>query len=401
MINIEILKNIPTEERDVEIVERKGLGHPDTLIDGACEAVSRALSKFYLKEYDSILHYNVDKGLLVGGRSKPEFGGGRVIEPIYLIVAGRATSFVVRNSVVEPIPIGGITIKAIREYLKETLRFLDVNSDIVIDYKIKQGSVDLMSLRERGDKLPLCNDTSVGVGFAPLTPTERVVLETERYLNSKKVKEELKEVGEDIKVMALRKGKSIKLTVAAATISRLIYDPSHYLSIVEEVKRRVEDLASKITNMDVDVKVNSGDNYNKGIYYLTVTGTSAEAGDDGNTGRGNRPNGLITPMREYSMEATAGKNPINHTGKIFNVLAQKCANLIYEEVKGVKEVYVRILSRIGVPINQPQVSSVALILDEGLTLDRVKGDVESIIQSQLEDITSITKDILEGKATLF
>ncbi len=401
MINIESLKSTPIEEKDIEIVERKGIGHPDTLIDGACEAVSRALSKFYLEEYNSILHYNVDKGLLVGGRSRPEFGGGRVIEPIYLIVAGRATSFVTRNSVVEPIPIGGITIGAIHDYLRETLRFLNLNSDIIIDYKIKQGSIDLMSLRESEGKLPLCNDTSVGVGYAPLTPTERLVLETEKYLNSKKFKEELKEVGEDIKVMALRKGKSIKLTVAAATISKLIPDASHYVSVIEQVKEKVEDLASNITSMSVDVKVNSGDNYNKGIYYLTVTGTSAEAGDDGNTGRGNRPNGLITPMREYSMEATAGKNPVNHTGKIFNVLAQRCADLIYREVKGVREVYVRILSRIGVPINQPQVCSVALILEEGIPLERYKGDVESIIQDQLNNVTSITYDILEGRATLF
>src|ERR1700733_2010415 len=76
---------------EVEIVERKGIGHPDSIIDGACEAVSIALSKYYLDNFDAILHHNVDKGLLVGGKSNAVFGGGRVIDPIYILVAGRAT----------------------------------------------------------------------------------------------------------------------------------------------------------------------------------------------------------------------------------------------------------------------------------------------------------------------
>ena len=37
-----------------EVVERKGLGHPDTLCDGIAEAVSRALSKEYIKETGNI-----------------------------------------------------------------------------------------------------------------------------------------------------------------------------------------------------------------------------------------------------------------------------------------------------------------------------------------------------------
>src|SRR5208282_4640638 len=78
----------------VEIVERKGIGHPDSIIDGACEAVSIALSRYYLDNFGVIFHHNVDKGLLVGGKSNAVFGGGKVSDPIYILIAGRATDVV-------------------------------------------------------------------------------------------------------------------------------------------------------------------------------------------------------------------------------------------------------------------------------------------------------------------
>ncbi len=59
------------------------------------------------------------------------------------------------------------------------------------------------------------------------------------------------------------------------------------------------------------VHVNTADDIKKKSVFLTVTGTSAEMGDDGSVGRGNRCNGLITPNRPMSMEATSGKNPID------------------------------------------------------------------------------------------
>ncbi len=396
--HFEILNKQSVGEQEIEMVERKGKGHPDTLIDGACESVSKSLCKLYLADYGRILHHNVDKGLLVGGRSNPRFGGGEILEPIYVMVAGRATSFVEVDGRIEQIPVGSVALEAIKEHFKRTLRFLDVERHLIVDYRIRQGSSDLRSLVSRS--LPLSNDTSVGVGFAPLTPTERLVLETEHYLNSDRLKKELPEVGEDVKVMALRKGKDINLTVAAAMVSGLVPDKDHYISVVEEVKKRVEDLASKLVENDVKVSVNSADDYEKGIFYLTVTGTSAESGDDGNTGRGNRVNGLITPMREYSIEAAAGKNPINHTGKLFNVLSQMIADDIYKEVKGIKEVYVRMLSKIGSPITVPQMLSVAVIPD-GRNVGNMEYEIEAISEDRLSRIGEISEKIVNGEISLY
>lgn len=398
------LKALPydmIEDCDVEIVERKGQGHPDYLTDGASEAVSRELCKYYLQTFGTVLHHNVDKGLLVGGKANPFFGGGEVIEPIYLVVAGRAVTSVKQNGQDTPVPIGSIALKAIREFLNDNLRFLDVNRHVIINYMIKQGSTDLVKTFNAGQSIPIANDTSFGVSYAPLSQTEQLVLETERFLNSASMKKRLPEVGEDIKVMGLRQNNSIVLTIAAPQISSLTPDLEHYLSVKEEVATRIADQAVKITDRDIRVYVNTADNIQDSVVYLTVTGTSAEQGDDGNTGRGNRINGLITPCRPMSMEAAAGKNPINHVGKIYNVLAKQMANHIYSETTGIAEIYVKILSQIGKPITQPLITDVQLVLEKNIALNNLKQEIESIIEEDLVNIQNISEQVIAGQASLF
>lgn len=399
-LHVEEIRGHSVQDLDVEIVERKGKGHPDSLIDGASEAVSLGLSNYYIKHFGSILHHNVDKGILVGGKSDAKFGGGRVISPIYLMVAGRATEMVPYHGKDVDVPVEGIAKQAIRGFIKETMRFLDPDKHMVIDTKIKQGSPDLVAVFMRKGAMPVSNDTSIGVGFAPLTPTENLVLSSEKLLNSQSFKKKFPEVGEDVKVMGMRLGKKLEMTVAAAMVSSKIPNASHYLSVLDDVHEELQKLASDV-KLDVNFKLNAGDNPKHGEFYLTVTGTSAEQGDDGNTGRGNRVNGLISPMRQYSMEATAGKNPVNHTGKILNALAVLTAREIVSKVPSVRESYVRILSRIGKPIDQPLIASAAVVLESGVRISSVRGDIESIINDSLEDIRRVTNLILEKKIELF
>jgi S-adenosylmethionine synthetase len=201
--------------------------------------------------------------------------------------------------------------------------------------------------------------------------------------------------------MGLRQDSHILLTIAAPQISSLTPDLEHYISVKEEVTDRIKDVATGITKRDVEVCVNTADDLDRSIVYLTVTGTSAEQGDDGNTGRGNRVHGLITPCRPMSLEATAGKNPINHVGKIYNVLARQMAEKVYREVEGISEVYIKVLSQIGKPIDQPLMTDVQLILSKGTTLDKVRGDVESIVDEGLTDVCKISAAIIGGKILLF
>ncbi len=403
-IVVEALRSQPVEEQSIELVERKGLGHPDTIADAVAEEVSRMLSKYYLERYGHILHHNVDKVLVVGGQANPRFGGGEVLQPIYIIVSGRATTEVRTEGGVERIPIGPIVLKAVKNWIKRNFRYLDPAEHVVVDYKIGSGSVDLVGLFELGKKVPLANDTSVGIGFAPFTTLERLVLEVERLLNSRDFKSKHPEVGEDVKVMGLRRDKKIEITVAAAIVSKLTPDLDHYLAVKDEIKNAVLDLAARIApDYDVTVHVNTADRPDKGIVYLTVTGTSAEHGDDGMTGRGNRAYGLITPLRPMSIEASAGKNPVSHVGKIYNVMALQAARKIYEQVKGVREVYVSLLSQIGRPINDPLVASVKILPERDvgtLTSDMVR-EAEAIVEEVLDSYAELTRLFVEGKLSVF
>ena len=395
----------PIETLKVELVERKGLGHPDYIADAAAEEASRVLSKYYLDHYGVILHHNLDKVLVVGGQAAPRFGGGEVLQPIYIIVSGRATTEVRRpDGGVEQIPVGTLILRAVKGWIKRNFRFLDPEEHVIVDYKIGKGSADLVGIFELGKEVPLANDTSVGVGFAPFSTLEKLVYETERLLNSRDFKQRHPEVGEDVKVMGLRRGKEIDLTIAAAMVSSLVRDLDHYLSVKEAIREAVLDLASRIVpDYTVRVHVNTGDKPEKGIVYLTVTGTSAEHGDDGATGRGNRAYGLITPMRPMSLEAAAGKNPVSHVGKIYNVMAMDAAKRIYEQVKGVREVYVELLSQIGKPINEPLVANVKIIPEKPDTeiTSEIKREIEGIMGEVLDSYAKYTQEIVGGRITVF
>ncbi len=392
---VEPLPTVHIEKQSVELVERKGIGHPDSIADGVSESVSRALSRMYLDEFGRILHHNTDETQVVGGASEPKFGGGRVTSPIYILLVGRATTEV--NG--EKLPYRQIAIDAAREYIKSICAHVDPAKHVEFDCKIGSGSVDLRGVFEQ--KAVLSNDTSFGVGFAPLSDTERLVLETERFITTK-LKKKVRAVGEDVKVMACRNGQDIRLTIAAALVGSEIPDPDGYAAVCETIRDQVADLATKLTTRTVAVDVNTADDPELGRYYLTVTGCSMEAGDDGSVGRGNRVNGLITPCRPMSLEAAAGKNPVNHVGKIYNLLSNLIAQDIVKETGGnVKEVHVRILSQIGKPVDQPQVASLQLLPADGVKLAGLRRDAEAIANRWFESVDTIPQKLLTGKLNVF
>jgi S-adenosylmethionine synthetase len=185
----------------VEIVERKGLGHPDSICDSVAEQLSLSLSRYYLEHYGLILHHNVDKVLLWAGSARPAFGGGEVLEPFELFLAGRATLDVEGT----PVPVQELAIEGTRTWLRDHLRNLDVDRHVKVHCLIRPGARELVELylRQKDTGIWLANDTSCGVGYAPLSPLERVVQGVERRLNAAEVKDAHPEIGEDVKVMGV------------------------------------------------------------------------------------------------------------------------------------------------------------------------------------------------------
>ncbi|WP_256300001.1 methionine adenosyltransferase [Haloarchaeobius salinus] len=401
-IRVEPIDRYAVEDQEVEIVERKGLGHPDSICDGIAESVSQALARTYLDRVGKVLHYNTDETQLVAGSAAPAFGGGEIIEPIYLLIVGRATKHYVDEDGTEyNIPTDTVALRAARDYLAEHFPEMEFGTDIVVDVKLGEGSGDLQEVfSEEGATVPMANDTSFGVGHAPLTETERIVLEAEQRLNGAYAAEN-PAVGQDIKIMGKREGDDVEITVAAAIVDSYVEGMDDYVDEVEGIREFVTDVAHEITDRTVDVHVNTADDYEEGAIYLTTTGTSAEQGDDGSVGRGNRANGLITPNRSMSMEATSGKNPVNHIGKIYNLLSTEIAESVVDEVDGIRDLRVRLLSQIGRPIDQPHVADAHVVTAEGVDVGDIEGDVTAIVDRELGNVTGITRRVIDGELTTF
>jgi S-adenosylmethionine synthetase len=397
-ITISQLDVRPVAEQNMEYVERKGIGHPDSLIDGICDATSVALCKRYIEETGTIMHHNVDKGLVVGGAVEVGYGKGRITKKIEVIVTGRATALVNGKS----LDVNGIAIEVAKDYLRKNTRFLDVDTEVKFGGMIAAGSSDLVGVFERARKeVPLANDTSFGIGFAPFTDVERLVLETEAYLNSKAYKAKEPSAGEDIKVMGMRDKDRITLTVAIAFISKFVDNIDTYVGIKERIAKDVVNNAKKFTKKDVRVEINTGDSIEKEDIYLTKTGLSCESGDDGSVGRGNRVNGLITPFRHMSLEAAAGKNPVNHIGKIYNILATEMAMKITKEYPEIKECDISILSQIGKKISEPHNLNINVITEQKSDFENIRGKVYYIAEGMLDNMSQLTLDISLGKHKTF
>lgn len=393
-----VISPLETVDDEVEVVERKGLGHPDTICDALTEELSRHLCREYRRRFGDILHHNLDKALLSGGRSAPAFHGGTIISPINIYLAGRAISEVGN----EVLPIREIAIESSRTWLAANLHALDAEQHVRIHALIHPGSHDLQTLfARRAGQAPLANDTSIGVGHAPLTKLEQLVLAIERTINAPDRRRHNPSWGEDVKVMGVRYGNNIQIIVACAMIGRYLVHLDDYL----REKVAIEDIVSKHSAEhgfpSPDVAINAADDVTTGNIYLTVTGTSAEAGDDGQAGRGNRVNGLITPCQPMTLEAAAGKNPVTHVGKIYAVLAQNIAEKLVRELPEISKARCLMVSKIGAPVATPAMLQIKVATRDDIPVAQLSGRIEEIAVDRLAHIPHLVDGFIAGTIGLF
>jgi S-adenosylmethionine synthetase len=391
-IFIESVNNIPTFKKRFEIVERKGIGHPDTICDLVMNQISIDLSKSYLKETGAIQHHNMDKALLVAGQSESDFGGGKIIKPMKMILGDRATFDIGEKK----LPIGDLAIQTAKNWFEKNLRFVN---DEHVEYQIEIGvtSKELKSIFENTGSFA-ANDTSVLVGYAPFTETESIVLNTEQLINSKQFKDKFPESGEDVKVMGFRDTNHVDLTIATAFVDRFITSENQYFQRKEEMLQEIDEFLKKNYTMDITADMNCLDSKNRGLYglYLTVLGTSADSADSGQVGRGNMASRVISPSRPAGSEATAGKNPVSHIGKIYNALSFKIANEIHAKVSGLDEVCVWMYNVIGRPVNDPKAVVVQPTVS-GQLQNAEKNQINEIVESNLQNIGKFCNELISGK----
>lgn len=349
-MNFEILTQHSSGMNDApfEVVERKGRGHPDTICDLLAERISHDLAQYYQKECGRVLHYNVDKALLVGGVVEPHFGGGKIVEPVKFYLGGQA----IASANGMRFDLDGVVEGSIASWLSSNLRFLRLGENLVWKNEVKPGSAILNGVEERA----VSNDTSVGVGHWPPSNLEAMTLAVEEYMNAPVFKARYPETGEDIKVMAIRQGKSVDITIACAMVDRFIAGVDDYMEKKNAIQNDVSAfLKEKYHHYHVSLSLNALDDPARGEdgLYLTVTGLSCEGGDSGQVGRGNRVNGLISFMRLQTMEAWAGKNSRTHVGRIYSFAAQALARKLAEEIPGISDATVMLAGKIGAPVNRP------------------------------------------------
>ncbi len=396
MIAIEAYKGNAVTDHPVEVVERKGTGHPDFICDSVMEAISVALSREYMKGFGRILHHNIDKGLLAAGTAVKAFGGGKIIRPMELTIGDRATF----EAEGRKVSVKEIAIESAKEWIRNNLRFID--PDVHVRYRVvlAPGSDELTDIFRRPGKFRRANDTSAAIGYFPLSPTENVVLDLERYLNSGGFKERHPETGEDVKVMGLRRGKVLDLTVAMPLISSYVSSEKEYFARKDIVHKEMIGFLKRYDCFKrLEVHLNTLDEAGRGLggIYLSLLGTSAEDADSGQVGRGNRVNGLISMNRPMGTEAAAGKNPVSHVGKIYNVLAHSMARKVYDEVEGIREVYVLLLSRIGMPVDRPHMASAQVLTDGRIRLRDVSKKIRDIVERELSGIGKFCIQLSRGK----
>jgi len=389
-INIEPIRATNVENDSVEIVERKGFGHPDTIINSIVDAISVE----YFKNWKQ--HHNFDKATLFAGETQPAFGGGKIIKPATICLGDRATSIIDGKKV----DIHPVIEQTIKNWFKTNLDMFPMPK--YVSY-LAEGSGDLNDIFERtknGEFLP-ANDTSAAVGYAPFTPTENLTIGLEKYLNTPEFKKQYPCSGKDIKVMTIRNGKQLDITVAMAMIDRYITDMYAYRKDKEEITRLIARFCREnYPDYTPTIRLNTLDRYDNGIngLYLTVTGTSAESGDSGQVGRGNNPVGLISMSRPMSVEAASGKNSISHIGKIYNHFCFYLADKIYQNFKEnqISTVYVWMVSRIGTPINEP---TIIYIKHDGLMVHKtvVEDEIINLVNHEMLGLGDYCEKLANGQ----
>jgi S-adenosylmethionine synthetase len=370
----------------VEFVERKGTGHPDTICDHLAEELARDLARSSLEQTGRVQHFNVDKAIFAAGSVNVGFGGGEHTKRSKLVLVGKV------NVTDNWKPDGDVMTVDTRRRLLALLP--DATPDAFeVELWLTQAAADLADVVNRGHReaAPRSNDTSFAAVSLPFSPLEDVVYRLEHYLNSASYRADVP-IGRDIKVMGARDGSEVVVTIAAPVLARKVESRSAYDEVIERVRIDALALVRDGFGNDTTVRVNQADTPES--QYLSLTGTSAEAGDDGQVGRGNRYGGLITPYRPMSLEATAGKNPAAHVGKTYHAFAEDISRRLMDETDA-HETTIRMLSSIGRPVTEPQVVHVetAGIADEAI--------VEAIVKESLADWEGVRDRLIAGAYELY
>jgi len=370
-----------------EVVERKGIGHPDTVADAIAERISVDYSKYCLEHFGAVLHHNVDKFAALGGLVKVDWGKAEMIKPVRVLVNGRISGSFNKKI----IPLKEIYTKAIKDQLAISLPSLNTDKSLeIIDlsttYSKNARWFNPLSLDDIPDHSDLpANDTSAVVSYWPLTKSEQLVLKLEGYFYDKKQKPKSKDYGQDIKVMIVRRENKFDITLCVPFFSKYLKGPNLYWTKLHELEFELIKYARSFLGDEaiIDLKVNPHDQRKKGSidaksFYFVAAGGALDYGDEGVVGRGNNRLGIIPSFRPYTMEAACGKNPVYHVGKVLGFVSDELAKEIAKECNCNVEVW--IVTRNADPLFEP--NNIIINTSEKVNKQRIEGVVRSALSQR-------------------
>lgn len=374
----------PVESHALEVVERKGIGHPDTLADGIAETISLAYSRYCQERFGVILHHNVDKSAIFGGLAEVGFGKA-VMQKAHRVILGGRMSCEFAGT---PIDFHEIQEKATRQFLNEALPNLDTSHWLEVQSLTTSSSRSSSWFRPKSRSdvpdadAPWANDTSACAGYWPLSSTERMALALEGYFYSTEGQSRFDYIGRDIKVMAVRNASTIMITMCVPFLAERTPNETFYYEQLNQIRQRLLQCAKEVAadRYQVELHVNTQDQRSKDTrgYYLLATGSALDCGEEGMVGRGNRSRGIISSVRPYSMEAIAGKNPVYHVGKVYGYIVDVLAQQIAQQFEC--ECHVMVVTRNGDPLFIPY--QLAVETTGSVDAEEVKRVIEQELQSR-------------------
>lgn len=372
-----------------EAVERKGIGHPDTIADMIADEFNRLYLIYCMDHFDRPLNHSVDKTVVVGAASRSWLGGFEIIKPITVHIIGKfAESFEGERLPLEQLARQAtdnlLPVVTRRAQIMDCCRFmLENGAGIQPDHSATfYRPLQTTQGNDPGREL-VANDTVVAVGVAKQEDLGTSIRNLETYITRgfDDFPNHHSFFGTDVKIAAIAEHGRLSVTLCIPVHPESVSSVAQYLELIDFAKQRVSSFISQQSAFtrfsDVMLHFNTKDVGNR--IYIAPFGTALGKGDSGAVGRGNRLCGYIDYVEPSSVEAPAGKNPLNHVGKIYQILAQHIAEYLLKSA-GLEACRVTIFTQNGRPLTDPV--SIRLDVVGAATQDNLewmKATVTSII----------------------
>lgn len=391
-------KEIDVTDRGFNVVERKGIGHPDSLADLIAEEFSRRYSLHGLDRFGSIPNHWVDKVALIGAEAEIGFGGYTIRKPISAYLFGKVT----RAVGTEALPIEDLFRATVESVLVEATgcdqiigsvrNFVENTAGVGTDHPAsfyRPSADDEFRLTIMN---ALANDTAFCSAYSPADPLDILAIDVENHVNSPSFRNAISGLGSDVKVMLTRAADVLGATVCLPVYPQAVGSHREYTALISEAYERLDSFINAhpvvrqhpwLTQLSVNTK-----DHGSGAY-LAPFGTSLGKGDCGLVGRGNKANGVISASGGEGVEALAGKNPVHHSGKLYTLASARLADRIHTKLGLPNEVV--LVSRNGDRLDNPSFVGIQLARRDN-HLDR--SAVEELAAQTLAELPLLSERLL-------